>query len=717
MNIREYLRKYILLFLSCIFVIQSCQLPNTNNTVNTSLFNSKTISCHSWKVRSFHNDNDQTASVNGHEISSLIYNPNQDSGKIDIGKYLTAGSNTVNFFTGNLHDGSPHTWGYEVYKDNEKVFDEVGGNPNAMEGDTHSSSYTIQINSLSEVCIEPPTLEEDCQNGDLEACDALNEKNNPTSKPIPKPSSSSDNDCDNPNAKSINPSSFPNMSGPSFTAQSFNTKGFKADTMLESMNHLIDVLQRVKAYQSQYDYYNQNGDIAKRDEINLDLQKYISERNTIAPDILVGLNSYKNYLRNQVNILMEDNTFSVDVDYSDIDLIGYQDIYDSLDLNFKEYIDDNNTYSLLNSISILADEVQLVYQLIDDILNNKLTDIPHNSQLQVLKYLSNKVSFHKDKLNICIVKLNDLFNLQIKSMISILPNIKAENHKISTNISNLKNNINTNNSTLNQIANLFDITFPLEYNNVFTTQSLRNNHFSIKSGIPCNSSGNPDNDMCSQQQVITEGFKGEIESAQGFAAIGASLMSQAQAMMNKANFMIPRIQSSNETLKSEIGQLKGQQELATTEIEKIKFQIQIDGKNQQINQNNQQLIRVNEAKATAQSQFDKGNKIKTNADNNKAKGIQEVNKKDSAIKSQTRSEIERGIRKLERVRQEHIQKLADYKTDPDKYDNLGILKNISPQERVKKIAGRINSIEKQIKKQTMNIEQLNEELNRRDLCD
>jgi hypothetical protein len=64
--------------------------------------------------------------------------------------------------------------------------------------------------------------------------------------------------------------------------------------------------------------------------------------------------------------------------------------------------------------------------------------------------------------------------------------------------------------------------------------------------------------------------------------------------------------------------------------------------------------------------------------------------------------------------QEHEKKLNDYIANPDAYDNDGRLKNApNPQIRQQIIQGRINAIQKQIKKQRDELIKIEQELNRR----
>jgi hypothetical protein len=73
-----------------------------------------------------------------------------------------------------------------------------------------------------------------------------------------------------------------------------------------------------------------------------------------------------------------------------------------------------------------------------------------------------------------------------------------------------------------------------------------------------------------------------------------------------------------------------------------------------------------------------------------------------------RSRTEKSIRSLENRVAEHEQKLADYKSNPDKYDNKGLLKNASPKTRQKIIQGRVRKLEREIRTFQQEITKLRE---------
>ena len=60
----------------------------------------------------------------------------------------------------------------------------------------------------------------------------------------------------------------------------------------------------------------------------------------------------------------------------------------------------------------------------------------------------------------------------------------------------------------------------------------------------------------------------------------------------------------------------------------------------------------------------------------------------------------------EKLIQEHKAKLQDYINNPDAYDNLGLLKNGSPEVRQKIIDSRIKALEKQIQNQIGELEKI-----------
>jgi RHS repeat-associated protein len=72
--------------------------------------------------------------------------------------------------------------------------------------------------------------------------------------------------------------------------------------------------------------------------------------------------------------------------------------------------------------------------------------------------------------------------------------------------------------------------------------------------------------------------------------------------------------------------------------------------------------------------------------------------------------LERSSKSLQKNVKEHEQKLADYKKDPDKYDNQGKLKGATKEQRQRIINGRINELQSQIKKNEGELNKVNKQL-------
>ncbi|MEG5016529.1 MULTISPECIES: S8 family serine peptidase, partial [unclassified Microcoleus] len=80
----------------------------------------------------------------------------------------------------------------------------------------------------------------------------------------------------------------------------------------------------------------------------------------------------------------------------------------------------------------------------------------------------------------------------------------------------------------------------------------------------------------------------------------------------------------------------------------------------------------------------------------------------------TTPQLEKARNSYQDLIQEHEKKLNDYIANPDAYDNDGRLKNApNPQIRQQIIQGRINALQKQIKKQRDELIKIEQELNRR----
>ena len=73
-------------------------------------------------------------------------------------------------------------------------------------------------------------------------------------------------------------------------------------------------------------------------------------------------------------------------------------------------------------------------------------------------------------------------------------------------------------------------------------------------------------------------------------------------------------------------------------------------------------------------------------------------------------ELLKSQKSYQQLIEEHQQKLLDYVANPDAYDHQGLLTNAPPGLRQKIINGRVKSLQKQINKQTGELEKINEQL-------
>ncbi|MTI88903.1 MAG: RHS repeat protein [Balneolaceae bacterium] len=99
-------------------------------------------------------------------------------------------------------------------------------------------------------------------------------------------------------------------------------------------------------------------------------------------------------------------------------------------------------------------------------------------------------------------------------------------------------------------------------------------------------------------------------------------------------------------------------------------------------------------------------------------GDEAINVADDAVKAvnnpylkKSASELSKSRSSFEKLIKEHTQKLADFKENPDKFDNRGILKNASHGNRKKIIEGRIKALQKQIQKQKNELDKVNDAIN------
>ncbi len=93
-----------------------------------------------------------------------------------------------------------------------------------------------------------------------------------------------------------------------------------------------------------------------------------------------------------------------------------------------------------------------------------------------------------------------------------------------------------------------------------------------------------------------------------------------------------------------------------------------------------------------------------------AKSLRDSNygKKGCQFINQTKQQLLKSKGSYEKLIQEHEVKLMAYIDNPDKYDHLGLLKNISSEIKQKRIQGRINELQRQIFRQKRDLDIIND---------
>ncbi|MEK7431644.1 MAG: hypothetical protein AABZ74_00810 [Cyanobacteriota bacterium] len=285
-------------------------------------------------------------------------------------------------------------------------------------------------------------IEEACLEGHEGACELLakllDEAKAPESSPTPSPSPSQD--CSS--ETSISPSQLaPDLGNtPKFATQSFRTKNFRikdfsSEDIIENVNFLVDRVENVKTIEYKIANFTARGETAKVAELNLELQDAIVERDSVKADVLNGLNDYKVGLRNHVNTLMNDPTFSVDYTEKPINLLFYKYAIEDYSDYFKIAYNTKNTSILIYTYSFLADQIQLLSDLIKDYSSNLIQNIEVQNNIPIskldkvkdaIKYLSEEISHNKNKLDVKVKEIGDeyddivkqiLYNNSIKSSI------------------------------------------------------------------------------------------------------------------------------------------------------------------------------------------------------------------------------------------------------------------------------------------------------------
>jgi len=89
---------------------------------------------------------------------------------------------------------------------------------------------------------------------------------------------------------------------------------------------------------------------------------------------------------------------------------------------------------------------------------------------------------------------------------------------------------------------------------------------------------------------------------------------------------------------------------------------------------------------------------------------EEASKIEIRLNTETTEQLQKSKMSLQRLIEEHAQKLIDYKNNPDEFDNKNKLKDIDKNIRDKIINGRIQKLEKEIEKFRKLIEKIDKKL-------
>lgn len=326
-----------------------------------------------------------------------------------------------------------------------------------------SGSYTVRYQYTSGIS-QPDLTSTIIVKNDL--CSAGQESVNGScqnsTKPEPPSVPSLPTYCDGTPINTTNLNSVMGSSDLGYSIAGFNTKSFSSQNIAQSISELIQKVNEVNLLDTKSKNLGDRGLTSKKLEVDAEKDIAETQRNNIRDEIISGLTSYKNSLRAKVNAIIGE-TVSSNIP-KPVDLQGYKDTIVELDSDFYYNVTSENTSQLLYSLGIIADENGLLADLVNDFVSNSLADsLPvtnaeypseidsYTKPEQVIRYLSNKIDYHKLKLN-------------------------TEYLKLSNEINNLQYQIDT----YNEVLLLADYYLNLQPPNNFSTNSYSANKFSIK---------------------------------------------------------------------------------------------------------------------------------------------------------------------------------------------------------------------------------------------
>ncbi|MFN8674312.1 MAG: hypothetical protein U0457_19790 [Candidatus Sericytochromatia bacterium] len=424
---------FILIFTGCDFSTFKTTNPNVkatgipakayHNFFDKMSFATKAINCNDiWELELYNSDDNSFAYINDIEVASVLFTQTK---KVNINKNLNYGSNSIEFKTfNNCKDCggfSPYTWGYKIYKNGVEYFKDEGRGDSIKDGNTLAHSASTSIN-VSVNCTYYT-------------------------------------DCDDPRIQKVDPKSLidTNFRIASFKNKSFGIKVFNETDIIEQVNYTVDLIEQVKILKEKIVSFNPDKDILQINELNTQLISLIQERDLVSIDLLDGLKNYKTSIRTKVNNALQE-TYSIDSTDQYTALDEYESKISTLDFNYSDFIKAKNTVSLSKSLSIMADQVKIMIDLIESTTNETLNyNVSHISKFEnitpkedktgeIIKYLAKTISHEQDIFNNEIKKININFDKNVEE----IENFDSEVDKIISEIKKIEEELGYESSFITQ---------------------------------------------------------------------------------------------------------------------------------------------------------------------------------------------------------------------------------------------------------------------------
>lgn len=443
-----------------------------------------------------------------------------------------------------------------------------------------------------------------------------------------------------------------------FTIQADNQSKLLSD--IKEFNSVINSIKNQQNKITEIQNSNDKNKVKKIANIQVKLNDFLTRRDAIKQiitDKVTSLENQANNILSQANTLSFD-TPNIDLTSSSTTPLGiYKDKIEILNNEFNNYISYENTYELVTASKIYVQEVYLYKELMDKYLNQEIQDdislsenIDTDDDLEaginkltnvskVVRFFSrkidnqvNRIVKEQAKLKVKFYELQNESEVAKQDYINVLNDLinqtdilKTSNEKLRTSFNEIESNLNLVTQTLSDISDTFTVSSLKQ--NSFGLKSDLDKNFRIKS-IPCGNPVDAQGNPLGCAESITQGFYGEISSSIGFEAAGLHLLNKALGNISLSNTIIPKLQSSQESLKNQIKDLNLQKAGANSSIEKQQIQNKIDSLNQQSSKNKMDLARARDAKKIAEAEAEKAKNNLNEINDNKKAGAKEQAKVD-----------------------------------------------------------------------------------------